>query len=85
MIKVLNVRHNAEQPWKLDLEFSDHTHGLFDAQTYLASHQGPLLEALRDPHYFKRAFVDAGAVCWPNGLELSPARLRELVQSGATV
>jgi len=81
VIKVLNVRHTADQAWKLELEFSDHTHGLFDAQAYLASHQGPLLEALRDPVYFKRAFVDAGAVCWPNGLELSPARLRELVQN----
>ena len=23
-------------------------------------------------------FIDAGALCWPNGLELSPARLHEI-------
>ena len=83
MIKVLTIRHTGD--WKLELEFSDQVHGLFDAQHYLADRQGPLLEALRDPNYFKRAFVDAGAVCWPNGLELSAARLRELVNSGAHV
>ena len=80
MIKVLNVRHTG--PWQLELDFSDHTHGLFDAKTYLADRQGPLLEALKDPAYFGRVFVDTGALCWPNGLELSPARLRELIING---
>lgn len=84
MIKVLNIRHS--EPWQLDIEFSDHTHGRFDAKAYLATRQGPLLDALReDATYFSRAFVDAGAVCWPNGLELSAARLRELVNSGVDV
>ena len=83
MIKVLNIRHVGD--WKLELEFSDQTHGLFDVASYLANRQGPLLDALREPNYFKRAFVDAGAVCWPNGLELSAARLRELVKSGVDV
>lgn len=80
MIKVLNVRLADE--WVLELEFSDHTHGLFDAKNYLAQHKGPLLEALREPTFFARVFIDAGALCWPNGLELSPSRLRELVSSG---
>ena len=43
-----------------------------------ADSQGPLLEALRDPDCFPRCFVDAGALCWPNGLALSAARLYEL-------
>jgi hypothetical protein len=80
VIKVPTVRHT--EPWKLELEFSDHTHGLFDAQPYLAERQGPLLDALRDAAYFSRVFVDAGALCWPNGLELSAARMRELVNRG---
>lgn len=48
---------------------------------YLATRQGPLLEALREPAYFSRCFVDAGALCWPNGLELSAARLHELANA----
>jgi len=62
----------------LELTFSDHTQGVFDGAAYLSSRQGPLLEPLRDPAYFARCFVDAGALCWPNGLELSAARLHEL-------
>jgi Protein of unknown function (DUF2442) len=80
VIKVLNFRIAGQ--WELELEFSDHTHGIFDAATYLANHQGPLLEALQDPDYFARVFVDAGALCWPNGLELSPARLQQLANCG---
>lgn len=76
MIKVLNA--NLTDAFKLDLDFSDHTHGVFDANQYLANRSGPLLDKLRDSTYFNRFFIDAGALCWPNGLEISPARLREL-------
>jgi len=82
VIKVLNA--NLVDAFKLALDFSDHTHGLFDANAYLASRSGPLLDKLRDPAYFKLFFIDAGALCWPNGLEISPARLRELSVISAT-
>lgn len=78
MIKVLNARVIA--PLTLAIDFSDHSHGLFDGSDYLAHQHGPLLEPLRDPAYFARCFIDAGALCWPNGLELSPARIDELAQ-----
>jgi len=35
------------------------------------------LGELRKEDYLRRFFIDAGALCWPNGLELSPARLYE--------
>jgi Protein of unknown function (DUF2442) len=76
VIKVLNARLFA--PSMLEIDFSDHTQGLFDAGAYLASRKGPLLEKLRDPVYFQRFFIDAGALCWPNGLEISPAKVHEL-------
>jgi len=53
----------------LELEFSDHTQGVFDAGVYLATRSGPLLDKLRDPAYFSRVFIDADALCWPNGLK----------------
>ena len=46
--------------------------------SYLATRSGPLLAALADESYLKRAFVDAGALAWPNGLEISPERLYEV-------
>jgi hypothetical protein len=76
VIKLRDAKSIA--PHRIELTFSDERSGIFDGAQYLASRQGPLLDALRDPAYFARCFVDAGALCWPNGLELSAARLREL-------
>ncbi len=82
MIKLLDFKSIA--PHRLELTFSDHSHGVFDGAHYLSSRQGPLLENLRDPAYFASCFVDAGALCWPNGLELSAARLHELAGFSVT-
>jgi hypothetical protein len=76
VIKILNAQLTA--PFKLAIDFSDHTQGVFDANAYLASRTGPLLDKLRDATYFQRFFIDAGALCWPNGLEISPAKVYEL-------
>ncbi len=82
MIKLLDVKTFASH--QLQLSFSDHTRSVFDGAHYLTSLQGPLLGALRDPAYFARCLVDSGALCWPNGLELSATRLHELVNTTAT-
>ncbi len=76
MIKVLNIR--LIRDFKLELDFSDQTQGIFDGAAYLATRSGPLLDKLRDADYFARVFIDAGALCWPNGLEISPAKVHEL-------
>ena len=54
MIKVLNAR--LLDAFRLELDFSDQTQGVFDAAAYLASRSGPLLDKLRDPAYFSRCF-----------------------------
>lgn len=76
MIKLLNARPISD--FCLQLEFSDRSVRYFDAAAYLTTRSGPLLEPLRQPAYLARCFIDAGALCWPNGLELSAARLAEL-------
>ncbi|SFB83425.1 Protein of unknown function [Marinospirillum celere] len=78
MIKILSF-HFLENN-HLFLEFSDGSKGIFDLPAYLAKKQGPLLEPLKDEGFLKRAFLDAGALSWPHGLELSPDRLHELTQ-----
>ena len=41
---------------------------------------------LADPAYFARAFIEAGALAWPNGFELSADALhRRLAANGALV
>lgn len=77
MIKVIAAHYLGD--FRVTLEFSDGIVGEFDGRTLLMR-TGPLLEPLREEAYFRRCFVDAGALCWPNGLELSPIRLRESVR-----
>jgi hypothetical protein len=75
MIKILAARYLNDYQVKLD--FSDGREAVFDGKGLL-NRDGSLVEALRSEEYFKRLFVDAGALCWPNGLELAPARLYEV-------
>jgi hypothetical protein len=77
VIKVLTLEH-SEENFQLALTFSNGARGRFDGASYLFKRQGPLLDPLRQADYFRRCFVEAGAVCWPNGLELSGARVFEL-------
>ena len=74
MIKLIEARYQGE--FQVSLRFSDGKEGVFDGRELL-KRSGPLLEPLRDETYFKRMFIDAGALSWPNGLELSPVRLHE--------
>lgn len=74
MIKLIEARYLGD--FQVDLRFSDGLLGRFDGRVLL-QRSGPLLEPLRDEAYFRRLFIDAGALAWPNGLELSPARLHE--------
>ena len=74
MIKLTETRYQGE--FQVSLRFSDDKEGVFVGRELL-KRSGPLLEPLRDEAYFKRFFIDAGALSWPNGLELSPARLHE--------
>lgn len=75
MIKILNATPIA--PYSILMEFSDGMKGIWNAETLLNQRQGTLLEPLRNADYFQRFFIDAGALCWANGLEFSPERLYE--------
>jgi len=78
MIKVIEARYLGD--YQVALNFSNRREGVFDGHTLL-QRSGPLLEPLRAEDYFKRFFIDAGALSWPNGLELSPARLYDLCKT----
>jgi hypothetical protein len=82
MIKVIEARYLGK--FLIAVVFSDGKEGAFDGNVLLQK-CGSLLEPLRDENYFRRFFIDAGALCWPNGLELSPARLYEICRAFETV
>lgn len=75
MIKIIALHYRGN--FEYELTFSDQTSGVFDGRLLL-ERTGPLLDMLREEKYFSRAFIDAGGLCWPNGLELSPSRLYEI-------
>lgn len=76
MIKILNASYDGN--FFLTLQFSDGSSGHFNGAVYFKDRTGSLLQALKNETYFKRFFIEAGALSWPNGLELSPQRLHEL-------
>ena len=83
MIKLTHIVPSG--PATLELTFSDGSHARWSAAD-LIERDTPLTRPLADPAYFARAFIEAGALAWPNGLELAPWTLHEeLREAGALV
>jgi hypothetical protein len=80
MIKLVSFRPAGDAA--LDLVFSDGAAGRWSAEALIAR-DTELTRPLADPASFGRAFIEAGALCWPNGLELSaPGLHRRLDEAG---
>src|SRR5437867_10323990 len=37
--------------------------------------KGPVFKALRDSKFFKKFFIEAGTLAWPNGVDIAPEAL----------
>lgn len=72
MIRLLSIAPLGKEV--LELTFSDGSVGRWSAERLIAR-DTVLTRPLDDPAYFARAFIEAGALAWPNGLELSAAAL----------
>ncbi|MGQ0552854.1 MAG: DUF2442 domain-containing protein [Planctomycetota bacterium] len=66
---------------QLRLWFTDGLSGLVDLGPLL---RGPIFRPLASPEFFRLARVDrvAGTVVWPNGADIAPETLHELVAAG---
>lgn len=76
------VRAEHVLGYVLRLTFNDGLVGDVDFGTWL---DGPMFEPLRGVDYFRRFFVEAGAVVWPNGADIAPETLYDRVRSDAAV
>ena len=65
------------------VRFTDGSEGVRDLSDIVARN-GPMIEPLRDPAYFKRVFIEMGVPTWPNGFDLDPTNLyMQLRDAGA--
>ena len=39
--------------------------------------KGPVFDPLKNPKMFKKFFVEAGTLAWPNGVDIAPEALYE--------
>ena len=81
MVDVLRLRPlDGHRLW---VRFTDGSEGIRDFSDILCR-DGPMVEPLKVPAYFARAFVEMGVPTWPNGFDLDPINLYlELRDAGA--
>ncbi|TMJ18440.1 MAG: DUF971 domain-containing protein [Alphaproteobacteria bacterium] len=80
MIRVVSIRPAGGAA--LELGFSDGSSGIWSAKALIAR-DTVLTRPLAGTAYFARAFIEAGALAWPNRLELSAHSLqRRLDEAG---
>ena len=80
VLHVESARYIAD--YRIWVRFDDGTEGEADLALSL---WGPLFEPLRDKHAFGQLRVDAEleTVVWPNGADLAPEYLKQLVAKSA--
>ena len=76
---------NPQSPWRvsavdclddfrLHVAFRDGTSGEVRMRQFLYDKRvdGTVFEPLRDPRVFAQAYIELGAVTWPNGVDIAP-------------
>ncbi|WP_206667906.1 DUF2442 domain-containing protein [Sphingomonas glacialis] len=83
MIKLIHIEPRTDATVRLS--FSDATTARWSAADYI-TRDTVMTRPLADPAFFARAFIESGALAWPNGFELSADALhRRLDAAGELV
>ncbi len=59
------------------LRFQSGVQGDLDLSKYL--NYGPIFEPLADEAFFRKFSIQGGTLAWPNGADIAPERLHDLV------
>jgi hypothetical protein len=78
-----SVQHvEATGDKQLAVKFAD---GLTGVVRFNDSHFRGVFEVLREPSFFKQAFIDHGAVTWPGGqVDLAPDAMYDAIKASGT-
>jgi len=79
LVTVVEARYVAGH--RLRLQFSDGAKKTVDFSPWL---RGQVFEPLRDVKAFRKFFIAGGTVCWPNGADIAPERLRSAADASAS-
>ena len=79
LVTVTEARYLKDH--QLRLRFSDGVEKTVDFSPWL---RGSVFEPLREIAAFKKFFLAGGTVCWPNGADIAPERLRSAADASAS-
>lgn len=79
MIKIVAL--TVVGPQTLRLSFSDGSVGEWDGHPLFSARPTVLTKSLLNPTEFARAFIESGALAWPNGLEFAPWSLHDQLRA----
>jgi hypothetical protein len=68
--QVVGARHISR--FIILTRFDDGTEKQIDVSQWF---KGPVFESLKDPKSFKKFFIEAGTLAWPNGVDIAPEAL----------
>ncbi len=77
MNDITRVRH--VRGYVCYIEFDDGSSGEIDLTAYLD--KGPIFAALADIDLFKQVGIEGGTLSWPNGADIAPERIYEMLHS----
>jgi hypothetical protein len=72
------VRAEYPSGFRIHLTFNDASQATVDFQQWL---NGPVFEPLKRTAYFRKFFVEGGAVVWPNGADVALEALYEAARA----
>lgn len=68
------IELKVEESYRLWVKFSDGVNGIVDMSNDTFA---GVFAPLKDPQFFKTAYIEGGAVTWPNGVDIAPDAMHE--------
>jgi len=68
--------------YQLEVVYADGLSATLDFTNFLAEHEGPIVEPLRDAQTFSQVRLEDGVVTWPTGFDICSDVLRFWVEQG---